>query len=580
MTTRDHQNPTDGTLSRSRWLFEWEVGLLVLLVLGIYFSRISELSIRGEESRRALVAMEMLRSGSWIVPRIQGEIYLSRPPLQNWAIALFGMLRGGVDEVAARLPSTLAVLLTVVLIYGYGRTFLSRSGALLAAAAFATMGQVLELGRLAETEAVFTVFLSGSLLVWHWGESRNWPAWSVWSSGYLLAALATLAKGIQGPVYFVSSVGAYLLLSRRWKYAVSWSHLAGLLVFFAVWGGWQLPFYRSLTAAEVVRIYGDNVGMRFADTSWPTILGHLAVYPLELLVCLLPWSILLITFLLPGFRASTPRSSSHLQFLAVSLAVTFPTCWLVPGAQERYYMPLYPCFALLIGFAGERCWNAGNASFWARSWKRYLIGMAVVGAGTAAVILGGSGFASPESFLWQPFGSAVVLAAAMSAAAVAAFRCRSGATGFQRHAGVVSVALIAGTLYTGLVVNVLDRTSENTKEQIAALRNLLPEDARLHSLGAADHRFAYYFQEPVHLVSWSEVGNGVGPDVEYFCFRNDDGKLPEQLPFSWKPVGIVDMDCNIDADSQKLVVVGRRVPAAPSPLLSASPSDFKPHRRN
>jgi hypothetical protein len=51
------------------WWCEWEVFLLVLLVMGIYFARLSTLPIRGEESRWARVAIEMIEFNDWIIPR-------------------------------------------------------------------------------------------------------------------------------------------------------------------------------------------------------------------------------------------------------------------------------------------------------------------------------------------------------------------------------------------------------------------------------------------------------------------------------------------------------------------------------
>src|SRR6266478_3226311 len=122
-----------------RWWLEIELALLVVLVVGAYFTRMTALSVRGEESRRGLIAREMLATGDWIVPRCQGIPLFSRPPLQNWLIAAVAVVRGDVDLVALRFPSDCAILLTVILIYGYARSMLTRLGALTAAAAYASM---------------------------------------------------------------------------------------------------------------------------------------------------------------------------------------------------------------------------------------------------------------------------------------------------------------------------------------------------------------------------------------------------------------------------------------------------------
>ena len=60
----------------------------------IYGSRLSETPPGGEEPRRGQVAREMFGSGDWIVPRQQGLPFLSRPPVQNWAIALCSLAGG------------------------------------------------------------------------------------------------------------------------------------------------------------------------------------------------------------------------------------------------------------------------------------------------------------------------------------------------------------------------------------------------------------------------------------------------------------------------------------------------------
>src|SRR5580765_1697191 len=127
--------------SRShRWWREVELVLLMMLVVGAYFTRMTALTVRGEESRRGLIAREMLTTGDWIVPRCQGEPLFSRPPLQNWLIAGLAIVRGDIDAVALRLPSDVALLLTVLLIYGYSRMVLSKLGSLTAGLAFASMG--------------------------------------------------------------------------------------------------------------------------------------------------------------------------------------------------------------------------------------------------------------------------------------------------------------------------------------------------------------------------------------------------------------------------------------------------------
>ena len=48
-----------------------------------------------DEAIRALVAQEMLWSGNYISPTMHGDIYLNKPPLFNWVLALSFTVFGG-----------------------------------------------------------------------------------------------------------------------------------------------------------------------------------------------------------------------------------------------------------------------------------------------------------------------------------------------------------------------------------------------------------------------------------------------------------------------------------------------------
>ena len=185
------------TTPSSRWWSEPECWLLALIVVVIYFSRLTALPVAGEEARWASGAMEMIATGDWIVPRQQGQVFPERPPMSSWAMAAVGLFWGQVDEVAIRLPSVTAVLLTCLVIYGYGRLFLTRFGAFTAGAIYATMGQVLQLGRVGESEALFALLVSASLLIWHAGHLRSWPSVWTWSAGYALAGLARWSRDLK-----------------------------------------------------------------------------------------------------------------------------------------------------------------------------------------------------------------------------------------------------------------------------------------------------------------------------------------------------------------------------------------------
>jgi 4-amino-4-deoxy-L-arabinose transferase-like glycosyltransferase len=553
-----------GARQTSRWL-EPEFWLLVLLVGLIYFSRLTTLTLRGEEPRRAMVSYQMLQDGDWVVPKMQGEPWLSRPPLHNWVIALVALATGDVDPVAIRLPSVLATLLTTLLVYGYARGFLPPLGAFAAGASFATMGHVLELGRLGETEALFTLLLGGALLLWHAGYARGWPAAWTWVAGYGLAALATLAKAPQVPVYFAGSVGLFLILRGEWRRLFTGAHLAGLLAFAVIFGAWQVPFYLRLGWEGVREIWLAEVILRFVAHTVGTVTTHLATYPFEFVIALLPWSLLLACFLFRGFRDGLGDLRSTVLFLAIPVLIAIPTVWLPPGARGRYLMPVYPCLAVLIGVVVQRCSESPAGTPWRRVWEWYLRSVAAVMVGAALAVLGLGLLATPDEVAWaQPPLFALAYGLVGIGAGMVLFRIvRRGDAALGARAAVLLVAGFMGLTFTGVLTNKHVNTGVDTAAAVARLKQDLPREHRLVSLTPVHSLFVYYYREPIGLLSWPDDGSVLEAPGTYFCFNRLPGR-EVSFPFPWEEVAAVSVARSRVSRSQQDVVIARRLPAPPA----------------
>ena len=130
---------------------------------------------------------------------------------------------------------------------------------------------------------------------------------------------------------------------------------------------------RASNALGSVSVCGDSAS-RFHDWKAMAVAAHLLYYPLELLGCALPWSLLLIPYGFGGFRRALGEIRPVILFPCICLAVAFPTCWIPPDSNTRYMAPLYPCLAVLIGLVAERCGEAAVGS----AWRRYVTFMASV----------------------------------------------------------------------------------------------------------------------------------------------------------------------------------------------------------
>lgn len=559
--------------SATRWFAEREAWILLLLAVAIYLPRLTALTIRGEESRRAVIAREMWQTGDWIVPRTQGVIRVSRPPLQNWLIAGVAAVRGEVDAWAIRLPGVIATIATVLLVYWYARQRLNRTGAFVAAAAYASLLQVLEQGRTGETEPVVTALIAASLLVWHGGWMSGGSRETAWIAGGALAGLALLTKGLQAPLYFFGSTWAYLMLTRQHRWLWHRSHLCGLAAFAAVVACWQIPFTWQMGWENTWLIYFSNVAKRFHDDRWTTYLAHLVTYPPSVLLgCLAPWSLFLVLFLDPQVRRQVEHRRDMATFLIVSIAVCFPSVWWPPEARPRYFMPLFPCFAVLVGLAAELLIEQPTP-FGQRVWTTFHRG------GVLAMLL-----AAPALMVWSVVspqrlpapGLLESLGCAAVAVSLAIVVWRLGpqvsAPAVRRTA--ICVAGFLGLLMAGPVISNQHRRSEDQPAAMAEVRTKLPADARLVSFDRVHHLFVYHLNRPVEVLPWPQTNDDVPPDADYFCVDAPGNAAPE-LPFAWEEVASFPVDRNHHATPKERVIIGRMAkrPVAHGPLSVARKPD-------
>lgn len=574
--------PTARPRSATTWSNFAAPALVLLLVTALYAVRLTDQPVVGEESRWASGAQEMLATGDWIVPRQQGQCFPERPPMSMWLMAIVGHFRGDVDLIAIRLPSVIAIVLTSLLVYAYCRALISPATAFIAALIYASMGQVLQIGRMGESEAVFTLFVSASLMLWHLGYLRRWPPLATWSIGFTCAALAALVKGPQAPVYFGAITAIYLASRRDWRYLFSWQFFTGGVLFTAVIAAWQFPFYLATDWRTVMATW---TGLTADRIGFGGLFEHIALYPLETFACLLPWSPILFALAKRETRDLIADQWPVTSFIYIAVAIAYPTVWFVAGAQARYFMPLYPLVAVLIGLVIERCSSAALSRYPRRAWHQFLlVSSTFIAALSVLAIL---------RFKWalgsyQPTWFSLSLALIAAAAITALVTCYRHSTTRSRNIAVAAIALFAGIAQAGVLMNVNIGRWNNPVADIAELRALLPSGTSLVSLTAIDHRFAYLFHEPITELAWPLDVDDLPENVEYFCFMRDPQDTaaarcagrgrswtttPGTLPFAWEEVATLTVERRLRNRPQITVVLGRVI----NPRIAMTTDATKPH---
>lgn len=319
-----------------------------------------------DEGRYAEIPREILSGGDWIIPHLNGLVYLEKPPLQYWVTAA-AFRAFGQSEAVARLWTGLTGYLTLWVVFLVGRRLWGEEGGLKSVLLLAGSALFVLLGHQLTLDMSLTFFLTGSLACFIRAQmERQRPRISgAWMLGCWLAmALAVLTKGLIGIVIPGFTLGAYVLWQRDYRVLKSLNLLLGLPLFAAV----AVPWFVLAARANVeflqfffVREHFQRFLTPIEERSEPWWF-----FIPVLVVAVLPWISRALQALFTAWRGTVPAgrfdparllwvwSAFVLVFFSLSNAKLIP-----------YILPALPTLALLCADpkygAGRRHLNVGAA---------------------------------------------------------------------------------------------------------------------------------------------------------------------------------------------------------------------------
>lgn len=191
--------------------------LLVLLILFPLFGHIKKLPIRQwDESRLAINAYEMYKSGNYLIPTYNGtvDMWNTKPPLMIWCqVGLMKLI--GVSELAVRLPSALAGFLLCIALLIFCHKILKNQiyGVIGILVLITSEGFYLYHGcRTGDYDSLLCLFTSlSSLLFFAYIENKKIR---YLYGFFVVLSLGVLTKSITG-LLFLPAFFIYLLLKRE-----------------------------------------------------------------------------------------------------------------------------------------------------------------------------------------------------------------------------------------------------------------------------------------------------------------------------------------------------------------------------
>ncbi len=328
----------------------WHDIILLTVVLSILFA--AALGNRAlwhpDEGRYVEIPREMVESGDYVTPRLNGVKYFEKPVLFYWlqasAIKVFG-----IKEWSMRLWPVIFAILGCLATYATGRKLYDRRTGLLACAVLATTPLYYILGRTITLDMAVSVLLTLALFAFLLGTREPPGAWrrNYFWAFYIFAALATLTKGLIGIVIPAAIIGAWILLLNEWRLLRAIYLPSGLILFLLIAAPWHVlaaranpEFAQFYFIHEHFQRYLTKVHDRY-QPAW--------FFVPVLIAGFYPWTAYLVQALSKAWPSSwrARHEKREMLFLSLWVILAFVFFSLSDSKLIPYILPIFPPLALL-----------------------------------------------------------------------------------------------------------------------------------------------------------------------------------------------------------------------------------------
>ncbi|MBK9955083.1 MAG: glycosyltransferase family 39 protein [Rhodocyclaceae bacterium] len=325
---------------------------LLLVALTSLLAGLSRLDLHDStEPREAGVSAEMLQENDYLLPKLNGQPFLEKPPLSYW-LQSQSMAALGYTNLAPRIPSVAAAVGCVLLLaWHMGRQRRRPAAGAMAGCLLLTMGSFWLHGRQARQDALLMFGLTLSLLSYYHANNSSRPIHG-WLGYVLGLSIATLAKGVIGLAIPAVTIGMFLaieagwldrrLVLSRWVYPVLLALLALLPLV-----GWLYLLGRQHGFGPVREVvWANSVGRFVGNYEQGAHAEPMYFYLKQLPQIFQPWTLVLVVAIW-RWRGKW-RADRHRVFAICWLIAPFVLLSLSAGKRPAYLLSLYPAAALLI----------------------------------------------------------------------------------------------------------------------------------------------------------------------------------------------------------------------------------------
>lgn len=364
--------------------------LFAILIIFSCFVLFFDLGGRGFQNkdylRFAETAREMMYTGDYVVPHYAGKIYLAKPPLLMWSIALPSKFYGVITPFTARIPSALCALLSVITVFLFGNHLYKNAVAGFWAGLILLSNYMFFLySRTIKTDMMLTTFIFTTLYTFYMGyTSDNRKKRFYFILFYISVALAILTKGPLGLIIPLLIIFVYLLCKKELAFFRHMHWLMGAGILGIIVGPWVILMCQRIGLDTVVKNAFSESAVRYSTEEY----GHKQPFYFflpELIKGFLPYSVFFPATFVYLFSKRVERKHGDRWWLSLWFITVFVFMSISRCKSARYILPLYPALALMIGGMWAQLSGRETNNIYLKKWVRYTLAI-VLGAILASSI--------------------------------------------------------------------------------------------------------------------------------------------------------------------------------------------------
>lgn len=269
--------------------------LISLVIIGIYmFMNTCTTLWDRDEPNYAQVVLEMVATGNYVVPTINSEMWLAKPPLLYWMMSIPVRIFGP-TEFACRFFSAVGVGITCLLTFFIGKKLVGTKAGLWTIPILASSMLILVVGTSGITDALLLPFIVSVMAILMISAESGMSFIHIILMGIAIG-LGILTKGPIG-LMPMPAIAAILFFNRKnsnntgqYIRRISLSLAIGAVIFLI----WAIPVNIS-TNGEFFRVFVGrdiiNRALRPMESHGGNLLLFLPYYPIIIIVGFFPWTL-------------------------------------------------------------------------------------------------------------------------------------------------------------------------------------------------------------------------------------------------------------------------------------------------